>query len=93
MNTRTQAPAKAGTTNEESMKTIQIKARQCGKTAQNGELVMKPRSLGSSTLTVLAWQKERKQKDASLQPYQREWLKMLDHKPEGPFIRSFRDRR
>lgn len=88
MNTRTQAPAKAGTTNEESMKTIQIKARQCGKTAQNGE-----RSLGSSTLTVQAWQKERKQKDASLQPYQREWLKMLDHKPEGPFIRSFRDRR
>lgn len=79
------------------MKTNQIQARQCGKTARNGELMMKPRSLGSTTQSVKAWAESRvhvKQLNEevvpTLQPYQRPLLAMyLDPPKDGKYVRIF----
>lgn len=97
MTFKTKAPPKGGTTQRRKMKTIQVQARQCGKTAQMGELVMKPRSLGSSTLSVKAWAESRvhvKQLNAelepTLQPYQRRFLAMMNNHPkDGCYVRIF----
>lgn len=97
MSARTKAPPEGGTTQRRTMKTIQVQARQCGKTARMGELAMKAISLGSSTLTVKAWAENRvhvKQLNEevvpTLQPYQRQLLTMMNNHPkDGCFVRIF----